>query len=222
MTANIIRFLMTNFIMKKNLTGFLLISITFACSAQTQIVNSWRDPETTIQNPGLHSIVVAALINDQVVRRQVEDYMVSLYPGAATQSYKLFGNDSLLQKQEFHYNDLLKKEGYDGIVLMRQTGDNTDQRFVAGRPPAYLNTWSGNWRGGWGNRQMTPDFIPGTPGHDEQSRTWNVQVTVYSLQANKLIWAANTNTTSPGGRVPLFDDVCNTLRKEMKREGFLN
>ncbi|HTE25905.1 hypothetical protein [Flavitalea sp.] len=206
--------------MKSLLIGIFFISTIIRCSAQTQIVNSWRDAETTIQNPGLHSIVVAALINDQVVRRQVEDYMASLYPGAATQSYMLFGGDSLLQKGESHYNDILKKEGYDGIVLLRQTGENTDQQFVAGRPPAYLNTWSGYWRGGWGNRWAEPQFLPGTPGRIETDRTWHVQVTVYSLLANKLIWAANTNTTNPGGRVPLFEDVCKAVKKEMKREGF--
>jgi CubicO group peptidase (beta-lactamase class C family) len=162
------------------------------------------------------------LINNQEVRRQVEDYMATLYPGAAMQSYKLFDGDSLLQKGEAHYNDIVKKEGYDGIVLMRQTGENTDYQFVAGRPPAYLNTWSGYWRGGWGNRWAGSGFEPGTPGHTQTDHTWHVQVAVYSLMANKLIWAANTITTNPGGRIPLFEDVCNAVKKEMKKEGFFH
>lgn len=207
--------------MKKSLLSIFLFSIIATGFAQTQIVNSWRDPATTVQTPAVHSIIVAALINDQVARRQVEDYMASLYKGSATPSYQLFGNDSLLHKEESEYNDLLKKQGYDGIVLLQQTGENTNEKFVPGRPPVYLNNWGGYWRGGWGNRWMNPNYIPGTPGHVQQNRAWNVQVTVYSLQAGKLIWAANTVTTDPGGRVPLFQDVCKAVKREMKSEGFL-
>jgi hypothetical protein len=35
------------------------------------------------------------------------------------------------------------------------------------------------------------------------------------------IYAANTHTTDPGGRVPLFEDVCNAVRKQMKADNFL-
>ena len=79
----------------------------FACSSPTQITSSWKDPNTSIQNPDLHKIVVAALIYDQGVRRQVEDYMASLYPGTATQSYLILGGDSLINNEN-EYSQKLK------------------------------------------------------------------------------------------------------------------
>ncbi|MFT3704328.1 MAG: hypothetical protein QM802_18310 [Agriterribacter sp.] len=208
--------------MKRNFIVLIFLSSLISCTTPTKIVNSWRDPETTIKRPGVHAMVVAALIQDQVVRRQVEDYMVSLYPGKATQSYRLFGGDSLLTKDEPYYNELLKKEGYDGIVLMKQVSSKTTERYVPGKPPAYFTTWSGYWRGGWGNHWATTQYMPGTPGHIRKDWTWMVEVSVYSLKANKLIWAANTSTTNPGGRVPLFEDVCKAVHKEMRSDGFLN
>jgi hypothetical protein len=201
---------------RKLLLVTALSALFFSCSAPSQILSSWRDPGTSITNPGIHKIVVAAIIHDPVVRRQIEDYMVSLYPGAATPSYIAFGPKPL-DGNEDAVNLELKKQGYDGIVLLRQTNETINQHYVPGRFPTYYQTWGGYWRNGWG----VSYYNPGTPGHIATKRTWVVQVTVYSVQENKLIWAADTRTTNPGGRVPLFQDVCNSVRKQMKSDGFL-
>jgi hypothetical protein len=203
-------------IMKKQFFLALLFAGSLvACTTQTQIQNSWRDPNVTIQNPGVHKIVVAALLYDQGVRRQVEDYMASLYPGKATPSYLISG-DSLMTNED-EYSQKLQNEGYDGIVIMKQVNMNISQHYVAGQFPAYYHTWGGYWGNGWG----TSYYFPGSPGHFATDRTWIVQVNVYSLPKNALIWSANTKTTDPGGRVPLFEDVCNAIRYQMKSEGFL-
>jgi len=201
--------------------AFIIIASLVAlasCSSPTKIVNSWHDPETRIKDPKVHRIVVAALIYDQGVRRQVEDYMASLYAGAATQSYVFLGGDSLMTYGEDYYNQRLKSESYDGIVIMRQVGENVSQHYVPGQMPSYYSTWGGYWGHSWG----TTFYNPGTPGHMRTDRTWHVQVNVYSIAANKLIYTASTNTTDPGGRVPLFEDVCKAVKKDMKKGGFLD
>lgn len=204
--------------MKKVFTLAIITAIIFSSCSPTNIVSSWKDPETKIQNPKAHKIVVAALIYDQSVRRQIEDYMTSLYPGKATQSYLIMRGDSLLNGKEEMYTQRMKDQGYDGIVIMRQTSETTTQNWIPGRAPSFYTTWGGYWRSGW----TSTYFSPGTPGHIQTDRTWHVEVNVFSLLTNKLIWAASTNTTDPGGRVPLFTDVCKAVRKQMKSDGFLN
>lgn len=206
---------------------FLVVSIAIVfaaavgCSSPTKIVSSWRDPDVTIKNPSMHKIVVAALIYDQGVRRQVEDYMSSLYPGVAVQSYNVLGGDSLLSN-EADATQKLKVLGYDGIVIMRQVTENTTQHYVPGTYPSYYHTWGGYWGYGWGGPRWGATYYnPGSPGHFRVDRTWTVQVNAYSLDPNKLIYAANTHTTDPGGRIPLFIDVCNAVRKQMKQDNFL-
>jgi hypothetical protein len=204
------------------IAAFVLCTTTIiSCVAPTQIVSSWRDPNVTITNPSPHKIVVAALIYDQGVRRQVEDYMASLYPGVASPSYNVLGGDSLLSN-EAAATASLTKLGYDGIVIMKQVTENSTQRWVPGQFPSYYNTWGGYWGGGWGGPRWGATFYnPGTPGHFAVDRTWTVQVNAYSLNPNKLVYAANTHTTDPGGRVPLFIDVCNAVHKQMKADKFL-
>jgi hypothetical protein len=200
---------------------FVLLSVfIYSCTSPTRVLNSWKDPNTTITKPGVHKILVAALLYDQGVRRQVEDYMASLYPGEAVQSYQILGGDSILT-DEHGESQRLKDQGFDGIVIMKQVAQNTTQRYIPGTMPSYYTSWGGYWGYGWGPRYGMTYYNPGTPGYVQTNHHWYVQVNVYSLISNKLIWTANTETTNPGGRIPLFTDVCNAVKRQMKYDGFL-
>jgi hypothetical protein len=192
-----------------------------ACAGPTRIMNSWKAPSSSITQEGEHKIVVAALLYDQGVRRQVEDYMASVYTGRATQSYLVLGKDSLLNGNEQQYSNRMKEQGFDDVVIMKQTNERDRTVYVPGRAPSYATTWQGAWRHGWGNGFSTTYYNPGTPGHYANQKTWIVQVDAFSLSDDKLVWSANTSTTNPGGRVPLFEDVCNAVRAQMKKDGFL-
>jgi hypothetical protein len=130
----------------------------------------------------------------------------------------LFGGDSLPNRGEAYYNQRLKNDGYDGFVLMKQVSENTTQYYVPGQAPSFYTAWGGGWGRGWNATY----YNPGSPGYFRRDWTWFVQVSAYSLAENKLVWTANTKTTDPGGRVPLFEDVCNAARRQMKKDGFLN
>src|ERR1700710_2686034 len=124
--------------------GVALVLLT-SCSTP-RIVNSWRDPSVTIDTASLNKFMVAALLKNQTVRRQVEDQMAAMVPGKAIQSYKEFGMDELKDNEEV-YNQQLKAKGFDGIVMMRIASIDSSKRWVAGTYPAY---YYGGWRGYWG------------------------------------------------------------------------
>jgi hypothetical protein len=203
--------------MKKKLILALIVLAPFAVSAQSAIINSWSDPNMGSQNLTVHKMVVAALIYNQGVRRIVEDYVVSLYPGMATQSYILMG-DSLVT-DEAGESQKLKSQGFDGILMMKQTGDNDQQQYIPGRAPVSYTTWGGYW--GWGGPSVVNHYNPGTPGHVQNTYTWFVQVNLYALNTNNLIYTANTSTVRPGGTVPLFEDVNNAIRSQLSTDGII-
>jgi hypothetical protein len=204
--------------MKKKIILALIVLAPFAASAQSAIINSWSDPNTGNQNLAIHKMVIAALIYNQAVRRTVEDYVVSLYPGVATQSYILMG-DSLVT-DEAGESQKLKSQGFDGIIIMKQTGDNDQQQYIPGRAPVSYTTWGGYW-GYWGGPRWVNHYNPGTPGHTQNTYTWFVQVNVFSLNSNSLVYSANTSTTRPGGTVPLFEDVSNAIHAQLSTSGII-
>ena len=58
--------------MKKTISLFVAI-ILFSCSSSnTTIVNSWKDPSTSIASEQFKKVLVVALLKDDVTRRVVE------------------------------------------------------------------------------------------------------------------------------------------------------
>lgn len=55
-----------------------IIALIFsACGPATQITDSWRDPNVTIDTNNIHKFVVAALMRNSATRHQIEDDMAS-------------------------------------------------------------------------------------------------------------------------------------------------
>ncbi|MES1249638.1 MAG: hypothetical protein ABUL46_03095 [Chitinophaga rupis] len=191
------------------LPGLLLL---MACGTTTRIESSWRDPEVVVNTDALNKFVIAALIKNQTVRRNIEDKVAATYPGKAIPSYKEFGVDELKESDEV-YTKKLKEEGFDGVVIMRMVKVDKDTRYVPGSYPPYYGRWWGYWRYSW------PGFYD--PGYYTVDRTYYVEVNVYSLIRNKLVWSGVTSTINPGGGDKLFDSVTKAVVKKMKSEGFL-
>ncbi len=183
-----------------------------ACGPTTHIVESWRDPQVVVNTAKLNKFMVAALIKNESVRRRVEDRIAAAYPGKAVQSYTEFGVNELKENDEV-YNQKLKSEGFDGVVMMRLVKVDKDTRYVPGTYPPYYVTWRGYWRYAW------PMYYD--PGYYTTDRTYYVEVNVYSLLRDKLVWSGITSTINPTGGDELYDAVAKTVTKRMKQEGFL-
>ena len=183
-----------------------------ACGPSTHIVDSWRDPSIVIDTADVHKFVVAALLKNQAMRHRVEDDMAALFPEKAVQAYKELGDDDLKDDEEM-YNQQLKRDGFDGIVLMRLVDVNKSTRYVPGSNAVYYRSWRGYWRYSW------PAYYD--PGYYTTDKSYDVEVTVFSLKKNKLIWTANTTTINPPDRGELFANVSKVVLQRMKKEGFL-
>lgn len=191
--------------------SLFIISLA-ACGPSTHIVDSWRDPDVVVDTSKIHQFVIAALLKNQAVRREVEDEIAAEFPGKGVQSYKELGEGEL-KGDEAEYNQKLKNDGFDGIVMMRLVDVSKSTRYVPGSYPMYYGSWRRYWGYSW------TGFYD--PGYYTTDKSYDVEVTVYSLVRDKLIWTANTTTVNPAGRGELFLDVAKTVVKRMKQEGFL-
>ena len=190
---------------------FTLFTSQISCGPSTRIVNSWRDSAVTINTDTLHKFVVAALLKNESVRRMTEDKMAALNPGKAVQSYLLFGTQALSEKE--NYMKKLKDEGYNGVVIMRILKVDKDSRYVQGTYPAYYGSWRGYYGVAWGGYY--------DPGYYTTDKTFYVEVTVFSLPRDRLIWTGTTATINPSSGDELFTSVINSVQSKMIKEGFL-
>ncbi len=197
---------------KHGMIAALVILVLTGCGPTAQLVTSWRDPNVTIDSKNLNKFLVAALLKDQSARRTVEDQMASIVKDKAVQSYKEFGTGAL-NPDDASYNQKLKNEGFDGVVVMRLIDVKNSTRYVPGSSPVYYRTWNGYWGASWNS------FYD--PGYYTTDKTYKVEVNVYSLKSGNLIWTGTTKTVDPSGNTELFNGVSTTVYNQMKKEGFL-
>jgi len=196
----------------KKIVFLLVTACCSACFAPTKIVNSWRDPSVTVDTSSIKKFMVAALLKNELVRRRTEDKMASLYPGKAVQSYVELGLSELKETEDF-YSRKFKDEGYDGVVVMRLVKVSNENIYVPGAYPPYY----GSWRMYYG--YAYPSYYD--PGYYAIDKTYYVEVNVYSLKRDKLIWTGITSTINPSGGDALFDEVIKTINRKMKEQGFI-
>jgi hypothetical protein len=155
---------------------------------------------------------VAALMKNKTTRDGIEDQLVSYYPGKAVQAYKELGETQLKENNEF-YNQKLKMEGFDGIVILRLLHIAKKKHYVEGNLPDYYRSWGSLYVDVWNQAN--------TPGYFTTDSIFDMEVNIYSLKRDKLIWSATTSTTNPSARDNLYDDVLKAVRKKLKKEGFI-
>jgi hypothetical protein len=189
-----------------------LLALLAGCGTQTHIIDSWRDPDVVVDTAKIHQFVVGALLKNQTTRHLVEDDMAARFPGKAVQSYKVLGDAELRDSEEV-YNEKLRAAGFDGVVMMQLVDVNKRTRYVPGSNPYYYGTWRHYWGYSWGG------FYD--PGYYTTDKVFDVEVTVYSLKRDKLIWTATTSTVDPPGGQELFANVGKTVLDRMTKEGFL-
>ena len=198
--------------MKKCFFPAFLFTLLVSCGTTTKIIHSWRDPDVVINTETAHKFVFAALLKNETIRKRTEDLMTVYYPKKAIPSYREWGTDTLKGTIAL-YNDELKSNGIDAVVILRLIKIDKTHPYVHGIYPAYYNTWMGYYNYAW--------KIYFNPGKYIIEKTYYVEIIVYSLVRNKMVWTGITSTINPTGSDELFDDVINIINEKMRKEGFL-
>ena len=138
--------------------------------------------------------------------------MTIYFPKKAIPSYKELNADTLKENISF-YNEQLKNHGFDAVVILRLVQVDKMHPYVHGIYPAYYNNWKDFYNYSWHSYY--------NPGTYVVEKTYFVEVNVYSLLRDKLVWTGTTSTINPSGSDALFDNVITTISEKMKKEGFL-
>jgi hypothetical protein len=201
-----------DYFMKKYLHIVALLITMVSCAPGTKIIHSWRDPDMVINTHTSNKFIVAALLKNETIRRRTEDLMTIYYPKKAVPSYKECGTH-LLNEDIASLNKDLISRGFDAVVVFRVVQIDKTHPYVHGIYPAYYNNWKDYYNFAW-ERYFNPgDYVI--------QKTYYVEVNVYYLATNKLVWSGTTSTINPSGSDELFDEVINTVNEKMKKEGFL-
>lgn len=180
------------------LYGSILLLV--ACGPSTKITKSWTDPSfTPAEAQSYQKVLVMGLLKDESTRRIAEDKMVAAFKNVtAVQSYSyLQPGDTVRSEVE----DRLKKDGFDGVVVMRLADVDKSVSYVPG-------TGYGGWYG----------YRYATPGYYQEDKTFYVETNFYSLRSGKLLWSGTTSSLNPNKLDGTVSDIIATLKGQLQKE----
>jgi hypothetical protein len=220
-----------------SLFPWLTLLFLAGCTRQTHIVESWRAPDMEIDPGHYQKLLTVAMLQDDRNRRIAEDKLTELMPGRATPSYVHFEQlPSAMDEQQMM--DMMRQEGYDGILIMRLISVEEDTTYIPG-------TYHGPYQLHQGQVVASPTYIPGTypshyagvwsyynqafpaythyqaPGHFDVERYYYYETNLYDVEKNALVWSAVTSTYEPADMGRTASQVVDAVYREMVEREFV-
>jgi hypothetical protein len=207
--------------MKKIIFVFLALGLLVSCSS-TKVVDTWKDPSTTLSRQNIKKILFIALVKDEQTRRIVEDKLVSLSKGKGVASYTFLKDANLDKSEKANLTGQLKVDGFDLIVIMHLQDVKTETNYVAGSSAAPMNGYYGmsGYGGYWGGYNYAAPMYYNS-GFYTTDKKYIVGTDVYTVQPDKLVWSGVTSSFNPSDVKTATREIAEAVIKEMEKDGFL-
>ncbi len=197
----------------------ILLTASLAGCATSRIENAWVEPSATAKSFALKKVLVVALVRDGAIRRSTEDALdraISAGPRGESGELVVEPSYRLLDDRELADVAASRKKvetaGYDGAVLIRFVSSHQE---VTVDPPSY---GGGFWGGGYGHGGRVVMYDPGSVQTDTILK---LQVSIYSLAENKLLWSGVSRTLNPSNIEKLVDGVAKAVRDDLHDRGLV-
>jgi hypothetical protein len=195
----------------------ILALIAGAAGAATTLRSTWRAPDA---RPGTFrgKKVVAVFVSpDESERRSIEGLLASELAKRGARgvtAVALVPAEEI--RDEAKVRARLAAADVAGAVVFRLVAE--DREITAPLATYYGNKtydslWGGYWGVGWDGVYA--------PGILLTQESVHVEVLVYSLQQNKLVWAGQSSTTNPQRADKLVRTIVTRVAKEMKKAGLI-
>lgn len=198
---------------------FLLGLVALACGPSISIVTSVRPPGAEPLNMRNERMAAVVMMENQTVRKVAEDSLaraITKHGAKGVPMYTLLASPN--PADEAQARAALERAGIKGLVVMRpsrarKTEVTPPRTYTI---PVYTGYWGGYYGYGWGNAWSPygkpqgpehggPSSYPGysvpvtatVPGSTDSYTVVRVEILVYSLKQNKLVWAGETESTQP-------------------------
>ena len=198
-------------------TGIALLTVA-ACGSSTKVVQSWKAPGAAVEGGAYNKVLVIALIKDEATRRIAEDRMGKFMKGHALTSYSYLGTDGNALHTD-GLNEKMKKDGIDGVLIVRLVDVKTDSTYV----PSVNNA---GYEGGMGDEGAVGFYDYAYPmyssaGYVEADHTYVVETKLFSPEKKLPLWTCITTTLNPTDISSSVDDIMAAVYAKMKQDGFL-
>ena len=193
---------------KRICTAVLLAAgLALVACASTKIVDSWKAPGAGPQH--FKKVLALAIVKNDAVRQNAENAIRANIHGPQVEpSYKVLSAADLKNREQA--KERLRQDGFDGVVALRLVSAEQELGWAPGAMPV----------GFWGYYDT---YYPSTYASAEVyvETVVRVEINVYSLTEDKLIWGGVSESIDPKGVQSLIADIAKAAGKELRRQGLI-
>jgi len=181
---------------------------------------TFRDPDAKPMQVRGTKVVAAVMIQDAAARKRAEDALAGELTKAGAQGlpmYTISMDNAPSKEGETKTRAAVEAVGAQGLVVMRPVDVN--HRSRATETIASNDTYGGYWGGyygvGWGDAWLdkSPDV--------QTDIVVTVEIYVFSLPQNKLVWSGTSETTNPKNAEKLTLQLAQDSARELQRLGLI-
>jgi hypothetical protein len=218
----------------------------------TVFVSSWRSPKAEPIKFRGEPVVAVVMVKEEIRRKQAEDVLareITHYGAKGIPMYTLMNGDA--EENEAAARKVIEAAGVKGVVVMRPKGKRSKTEttesygygygYGGSMYPMYGSYWGGYHGYGWGQpwsyaRGGLPESGPmppygyatgySTAGYPTKTTTTTevvvVEVLVFSLKQNMLVWAGESESTPPEKVDEFVIQIAAETAKELGDKGLLS
>lgn len=211
---------------RKTTAGLAALAALLAGGCASTTFNStWKAPDAGPQNMKGKRVVAVVMSADESVRYGAEDVLareITARGAVGVPAYSVIPKE--LTKDKDRAKEFLEKAGVKGAVAIRVLGRDKEMNASAGGwspagvgywgSPVYTSFYGGGFYAyGWGGVYM--------PGYVRTDTIVSVETLVYNLEADKLVWAARSETRNPEKVGPFVRELAAKVAARMKKDGLI-
>lgn len=194
-----------------------LLATLAACSS-TKLTESWDNNE--FSGPPAQKLLVVGMIKDAVTRRFFEQHFVAEARSKgvdAIASYEYIPNPNDHDQRD-ELVSLIRQTGANAVLVAQMKGIEKDEKYVPGRldwfPGAYHSYGFYNYY----YRSYRAIHRPGYIGSDKYLK---MQLRLFDVTSEQMIWAGNTRTKNPKSLVDTIQAIARKAVGDMKGNSLL-
>jgi hypothetical protein len=197
------------------LLGALLL---LGCASSSTFTSKWKAPEAVPLDFKGQKVVAAVIAKNEERRRLSENRLAQQIAVRGAEGRTMH---SLLPRatagDEQAIRAALEAANVKGLIVMEPVYIDRDVRVT----PAYegggsASLWGSSYGSGFAVSYSTPREAKVT-----ESTVVYIETRVYSLEQNKLVWAAQSRSTDPDTVTELIEELSAAIATELQKEGLI-
>jgi hypothetical protein len=192
-----------------------IASIATGAEAGTKFKSSWKPPDASPVNFRGQKVAAVVMLSDEKTRVGIEDELAYALRSRGVEgvaAHTLVPPGEMKDKERARAR--LDEAGVAGAVVLRSVNKTQE---LSETPGSYwvTNYYSFTDFYGWGWGGIYD------PGYVKMDNVFWVETLVFDVKANKLLWAALSETKNPKRADEFMSDLVSAAAKQLQKEGLV-